>query len=291
MIHIVCALLEQTGLYLPLLLGAYCVFSLLQIPFLALENAYTFGALCASTCLTLTLSPVLSGILTFCAALFGGAFVGIIAYVIKQHTQVSFLLASIIIRGLFHGINQFILQGSHISVHPRYPILSFLPSLYEYPQLSTLLFFALILSIIFFYFTRSSLGMSCALYGNNHHFFEHYGISTHYIVFIGICLSSALAGLSGFLVATINGFADISMGFGVNLLSIIMLILGKSIIAKKYTLAIPLIGLISYLLIQQLLLKIHFNSQYFTMVQSLIICIILYISQTLAKGKQYELGL
>ncbi len=293
MFYIVCTILEQISIYLPLLLGAYCAFSLLKVPFLALETAYVFGALTASYSYSTFLNlPSYSTLVLSCsAALLGGMTVGLITYAVKITTRISFLLASIISMGLFHGINQLVLKGTHISLPTSSTILALFPLIPSYPQLIVLCSIACIIAGIFFYFTRSALGMSCGVYGNNPDFFEHYGISGDFIQLIGIVISSMLAGISGFLSAFMNGFADISIGFGINLLAITALILGRTCIKTKYTAIIPLVGMIIYCFLQQFLLRINFDSRYFTMIQALVILVLLGLVQTFVKGKKYELGL
>lgn len=287
---ILCTLAEQVALYLPLVLGAYCAFSLLRIPYLALESAYLFGAICSSRFMLLDCPYLIASFGSCIAALVGGTIAGMVAYGIQYYLRVSFLLSSIITIGLFHGINQFILNGAHVSVHKYSSLLSFLPSVDGYPQLTSLLLFAACILLVFFFFTRSSLGISCGIYGNNPHFFDHYGISGHFIVFAGVVMSSAMAGISGFFAACMNGFADISMAFGINLFCIMALIVGR-VLAKGSAVVIPFVGLLVYFIMQQALLKMHFDSRYFTMMQALLVCVLLYVMQRYTKGKNYELGL
>ena len=291
LLHIFCTILEQTCIYIPLILGAYCSFSLLNVPFLAIESAYVFGALMASNIVSLNLPSFLVLILSCISALIGGMLVGLVTYSIKYYLRISFLLASIISMGLFHGINQLIINGAHISLRTSGDLLSFIPSLSAYPQLTTLFMFAVLIIGLFFYFKKSALGVSCSIYGNNSDFFEHYNISGNFVQLAGISISSMLAGISGFFSAGMNGFADISMGFGINLLCITVLILGRTFTKNKFTVAIPIIGVGTYFIMQQMLLRINFDSRYFTMVQAIVVFVILLLTQSFAKGKNYELGL
>ncbi|MDR3646984.1 MAG: hypothetical protein P4L22_05595 [Candidatus Babeliales bacterium] len=290
MLNIILTILEPAAIYLPLLLGAYCAFSLLKVPYLAIESAFVFGALLASHIMFLKMPILVILILSILTAMLAGAIVGLVTFAVKYYAKVSFLLASIISIGFFHGINQFVIHGSHVSLGMN-NLLSIIPSTREYPHLATLLVISSIIICVFYFFIKSQIGTSCAIYGNNPHFFEHYNISANYVCIIGILLSSSLAGLSGFLSAYNNGFADISMGFGINLLCITALVLGKTFISKKYSFIIPCIGILIYLIIQQFLLKINFDSQYFSTVQAIVVFLLLAFTQKLAKGKRYELGL
>jgi putative ABC transport system permease protein len=117
---------------------------------------------------------------------------------------------------------------------------------------------------------------------------RHHGVSIPYVFIVGVVLSNALAGLSGYLFAQSNGFADITMGFGKALLCITALILGKVIVRslKPITITMPLIGCLAYFVLQQLLLKIGFNLKYFTTVQALVTLCILVLTYR-KKTKQH----
>jgi len=91
-------------------------------------------------------------------------------------------------------------------------------------------------------------------------------------------LSNALAGISGYFLAQSSGFVDVNAGKGIALFCITLLILGKTFFIKskkQRSLAIPLLGLITYCSLQQILLKVGFNLKYFTMIQSIVVIVIL----------------
>jgi putative ABC transport system permease protein len=136
------------------------------------------------------------------------------------------------------------------------------------------------------YFIKTQLGYSLGVYGNNPVFFSHYGISRSYVFIGGVLTANALAGLSGYLFAQANNFAELTMGFGKPLLCITVLVLGKIMIPHtQQTILIPLTGTIIYFTMQQLLLKVGFNLKYFTALQSLIvlICLILFYKRSFKK--------
>jgi putative ABC transport system permease protein len=147
-----------------------------------------------------------------------------------------------------------------IPLHPEVPFLSII---------------FIICTLITIYFFKTELGYSLAVFGYNPHFFANYGISSSYIFMVGIIIANALAGLSGYLFAQSNGFADINMGFGKLLLCVTALILGKTIHKKSLSLITPIVGLFGYFTLQQLLLKVGFDLRYFTAVQAMVIVIIL----------------
>ncbi len=281
MINTILIILEQTALFLPLVLGSYISMSLLKLPDLSIESAYVFGAILgAQTIVGFKMAPIgLTLILACVASLVGGALVGLTSSVISRVGQIPHLLASIITFGIFHGINQFVLQGSYLSLTGLRNPLELLPSLAQHPELIMLAIISLLLvaSALTFFYTQ--LSYACAIVGNNAEFFRNYGISTNFIVIVGVMLGNALAGLSGYLFAQSNNFVEITIGYGKVLLCITALILGKALIAraKPITIAVPLLGTSAYFVLQQLLLKGGFNLKYFTAVQALLVLIFIIV--------------
>jgi len=275
MVEIILIIIEQALLHFPLILGAYISVSLMKTPDLSIDSAYVFGALTACIILPSVQNlPIALGLgIIICASMIGGACVGITSGLLTQKARIPHLLSSIITIGIFHGISQLV-AGVYISLSGYANILA-LDIIPLHPDLPILALLFIIISLVALYFFKTELGYSLAVFGNNPHFFTHYGISTTYVFMSGIILANALAGLSGYLFAQSNGFADINMGFGKLLLCITALILGKVVYRKTLSIITPIVGMYSYFTLQQLLLKVGFDLRYFTMVQALVIVAIL----------------
>ena len=277
MVETLLIITEQALLHFPLILGAYISISLMKVPDLSLDSAYVFGAILASiTVPVVQQMPCSVALLVIISAsLIGGACVGLVSSVLTQKARLPHLLSSLITLGIFHGISQLV-AGVYVSLsgYTNMLELDIIPLHSELPIL-TIIF--CILSLIAIYFFKTELGYSLAVFGNNPNFFAHYGISSSYIFMIGIIVANACAGLSGYLFAQSNGFADINMGFGKILLCVTALILGRSIYNKNLSIIYPITGLFSYFTLQQLLLKVGFDLRYFTMIQALVIVVILIV--------------
>ncbi|MGE5195991.1 MAG: ABC transporter permease subunit [Anaerolineae bacterium] len=268
-------ILNQALVLLPLLIGAYMTLSLLKLPDFSIESAYLFGAVIA--CLTKDLAlpfVVLSSML-------GGAMVGAIVSTLTQCLKLPFLLTAIITNGLFHGLTQYFLGTSLKSFHP-----AFLLSEHIIPVLVGMG----VVSIIALLF-RSQLGYSLAIYGNNPLFFQHHPISGRYVTFCGVMAGHGCAGIAGFLFALSNGFVDLTMNFGIILLCLTALILGKFFIRTHLpNILVPLTGLVIYFCIQQTLLHFGLNLKYFNAFQALVIFGLLCLFQRKKKISLDHLG-
>lgn len=287
---------EQAFLYFPLVLGAYISISLLKVPDLSIESAYVFGAICAARLLPVFAGMPVPFILVgmIIASLLGGLLVGGVVYFLTRHFHVPHLLASILTIGLFHGVNQLVLGTPNFSLAGYENPLACLNLLMVHPELPLLAFLFILLSVCGWVLCKTQLGYSFFIYGNNPAFFSNYSISSKYVFCNGLLLANALAGLAGYCVAQSSSFVDINAGFGMALFSVTCLILGKAIVrCRLSSILVPVVGVVVYCIIQQLLLKIGFNLKYFTMIQSAIVLGILiyqYRHGALRKHKIDNLG-
>jgi putative tryptophan/tyrosine transport system permease protein len=273
--------LQYIALFVPLILGAYISVGLMQVADLSLEIAYVSGALYSSFVLShaASLSSGFLFTLLVLVSMIAGIVVGLLSSTITSYMRVSHLLSAIITAGVFHGLNQLI-TGSYFSISGYPNTLSIVPSLARYPELSMLVCIAGVCIGLFYCMVRTEFGYALATYGNNADFFRYFGISKRYVFIMGIMLANALAGLSGYLFAQSNGFAEMNMGVGRILLCITALVLGKLVLQlRTFSVTIPLCGLVCYVALQQLLLFIGFNLKYFMMAQSLIIVCVLAVTR------------
>jgi putative ABC transport system permease protein len=272
-------ILELSCLYVPLMLGAYVNISLMKVPDLSIESAYVFGGIfgakmltcCADLPLPLALLAVMS------ASIVGGMIVGCCSSYVTRIAHVPHLLSSILTGGIFYGVNQLVLGGANMSLGVYKNPLAFGNFLTRSPELVGLVCIALLLCILGYYFLKTQLGFSLAIFGNNPNFFEHYGIASNVIFAKGIVLGNGLAGLSGYLIAQSSGFIDVNAGVGMALGCITALILGKTLVRTKKNLSIlvPAVGTVVFCALQQVLLKIGCNQKYFTSIQAVVVLLIL----------------
>lgn len=293
MLLIVC---EQAFLYFPLVLGAYISISLLKVPDLSIESAYVFGAICAARLMPQLSNlplPVALGCVVL-VSLLGGLMVGGVVFLFTRLFHVPHLLASILTIGLFHGVNQFVLGTANFSLTAFENPLAYFSLVPAHPELFMLALFFVVLWVLGALLFYTQLGYSFVIYGNNPSFFANYGISSKYVFCCALLLANALAGLSGYCVSQYSSFVDIGAGFGMALFSVTCLILGKALVRNRlFSILVPVVGILVYCIIQQLLLKVGFNLKYFTMIQSALVLGILinqYRHGALRKSKIDNLG-
>jgi len=282
-------IIEQVALYTPLILGAYISISLMKIPNLSIESAYICGAIFGSQLLLDGYQGIFGLLVILFASACGGALVGITSALLSEKAKFSHILSAIITIGFYHGFSQMIIGGSHITLSSNgHSPLQLLPLIKQYPEIITTSIIAVCVIALSYLFIRTKLGLSCAIYGNNSQFLKNYRINQSYVIISGLAISNALAGISGYLIAQSNGFADITMGVGLPLLCLSSLIIGKTMTLseKPLQIATPLLGIVGYFVIQFLLLKIGFNLKYFTAIQAIILSIILILSSRQSSNQE-----
>jgi putative tryptophan/tyrosine transport system permease protein len=221
--------LDQFFIYLPLLIGAYISFSLMKIPNFSIEPAFVTGAVVATLIMPFVQGmpqPVIL-ILIVIASLFGGGLIGLIASGLNTAGRIPHLLAHILTMGIGFGLNLFLLGVPNQSLTNFANPLT-MEVIRLHPELLVTGVLGVLLLMKFLFFLRSQIGFCIAIYGNNPRFFSTSEASVSYIVCLGVILSNALAGLSGYLVSQSSGFVDITAGSGIALFCLTSLILGKT---------------------------------------------------------------
>lgn len=289
------SVLEQILLFLPLLLGAYISMGLMKISNLSIESGYLFGAILASELLLDGYTGFAALAVALLGSAFGGAISGIIAGTLAEKAQFSHVLSAIITIGLFQGIAQLVIGGSHITLSGVYNPLKSFVKFQQYPNLIMIGLVSFFLYLLFCIFMKTQLGMSCAIYGNNPCFLQNYRMNQSFVVISGLAISNAFAGISGYMVAQSNGFVDLYMGMGLPLLCLSSLIIGKTIRGSFRPIqpSIPLLGAVGYFVIQFLLLEIGFDLRYFIAIQAVLVAAMLLISSRFFKesSRQDLLGI
>lgn len=130
--NIFLSIIEQGMIYIPHVLGMYVSLMILKIPFLALETAYVVGAIWSAILPNFISNFSLLAI--FGLMIFVGFFISSLSISLKYYLNMSYLLISILLGGIFYGLNQYIIGGTHISLQNKTELLFLSYSFKKYPQ-------------------------------------------------------------------------------------------------------------------------------------------------------------
>ncbi|MDP2790179.1 MAG: ABC transporter permease [Rectinemataceae bacterium] len=220
-----------------LALGLFISFRILDFADLTVEGSFPAGAAAAAAIVTSAGSPFIAIIAGFAA----GGLAGLVTSLVHHRLKVPPLLAGIVTMTGFYSINLRILGGK-----PNLPLIRNNPLLQwartwlgdAVPQDLALLAAALLagLAVValmdLFFHTEVGIGMGAL--GDNEASVIQVGVNPASLRTLGIVLANGLAGLSGALAASYQGFADVNFGAGVVASGLASVMLGELLIKSHF---------------------------------------------------------
>ena len=220
-----------------LALGLFISFRILDFADLTVEGSFPAGAAAAAAIVTSAGSPFVAILAGFAA----GGLAGLVTSLVHHRLKVPPLLAGIVTMTGFYSINLRILGGK-----PNLPLIRNNPLLQgartwlgdAVPQDLALLAAALLagLAVValmdLFFHTEVGIGMGAL--GDNEASVIQVGVNPASLRTLGIVLANGLAGLSGALAASYQGFADVNFGAGVVASGLASVMLGELLIKSHF---------------------------------------------------------
>ncbi|MFA6365661.1 MAG: hypothetical protein WCX13_00550 [Candidatus Hydrogenedentales bacterium] len=195
------------------------------------------GAFGASGAWLATLAPIAAILAGFAA----GGLAGLVTSLIHHRLKVPPLLAGIVTMTGFYSINLRVLGGK-----PNLPLIRNNPLLNgariwlgpDVPQDLALLLAALLAALaiaaLLDLFFHTETGIALGALGDNEASVIQAGVNPSSLRTLGIVLANGLAGLSGALAASYQGFADVNFGAGVVAAGLASVMLGELILRSQY---------------------------------------------------------
>ena len=211
-------------------------FRLLSFPDLTVEGSVPLGAAVFASLQSLGYSLATASV----ASVLAGAIAGSLTGVIHARLRLNRFLAGIIVVSMAYSISLRIMGASNIGLLSKRNLFDAFGQLSQLRvggvHLGTLLFLVAIVCLaasVAFIAARSRPGLRVRLAGSNSHLAESMGISTSLALILGLGVTNALAALSGVLLASYQGFADIGMGQGVLILALASLAIGERLVPTR----------------------------------------------------------
>jgi len=154
------------------------------------------------------------------------------------------------------------------------------PAILANTWLEILFILALIVmaAAILFWFLKTEIGMSMRAIGANVTMAGAQGIDTWTYTVVGLGLANALNAFGGAIIVQNQGYADVSMGFGVLIQALASLIIGESLVGRRTVLRqvlAPVVGAVVYFQIISLGLALGLNPSDLRLVTGIFIIITL----------------
>ena len=139
-----------------------------------------------------------------------------------------------------------------------------------------------VLIAILYWFFGTELGCSIRATGCNGNMARAQGINTNFNKVLGLMISNGLVALSSALLAQYQGFADINMGRGANVIGLAAVIIGEAIFSRIFrNFALTLLsvgfGAVIYYLVLQVVIWLGVDTDLLKMFSAIVVAIFLAI--------------
>lgn len=271
-------------IYALVAMALFISYSILNIADLSTDGSYTLGT-AVSAVFTISGHPIL-GIFM---AMLSGSLSGFVTAFLQTTLGIESILAGIIVNTGLYTVNLAVMGfSSNLSIFGTDTIFTLFagdnPFLNEWGVVILLSIIVLLLCFFLKWFFKTGLGLSIRATGDSPAMVRASSINPTFTITVGLCLSNALTGLSGSLIAQYNKTADINLGTGMVTVALASLVIGESIFGKK-KLLLRLLGVVFgsllYRSIIALALRLKVPTEAFKLVSACIVA--LAISSTKVK--------
>ncbi|HQS83765.1 MAG TPA: ABC transporter permease [Alphaproteobacteria bacterium] len=229
-------------------LGVFVPFRILNFPDLTSEGSYPLGGIICATLLVGGVDPILALLVS---GLCGGL-LGLGTALIHICLKVNTLVCGLILTTMAYSINLRLMGKPNLSLFDQVTIFTSLGESIEVKSLF-ILGVLIFLIIVLFFFLKTEKGLRFRSVGLSPLFSERQGINVPKYMILGLFTGNMFCGLAGGLMAQIQGYVDVGMGFGLVLHVLAALIIGEGLIKNKSIFAqlfAPFLGAIVYQQIQ-----------------------------------------
>jgi len=275
--NLILSTLQQSLLFLPLVIGVYISYRVLAVVDLTVDGTFVLGA---AVFAKLVIVNNVDQYVSLVIAVIAGAVIGVLVALMQKGVRINSLLASILMVFMLYSINFKIMDKPNLGFLENKTILMNLQTNNEYLLLLLIVGMALLLLMIFVRLFGSKLGLLLRSYGSNVKLLKSLGKSPTLLLSLGLGFSNGLAAFCGALTAQINGYADLNMGLGMALTAIGAVVMGQHLIGKiipnnKFNAVLDLSGCVVggfiYFLAMNLFIHIGIDPVYLKLILGLIL--------------------
>lgn len=211
--------LEQGLIFAVLAMGVFLTYKILDIADLSVEGTFPFGAFIFAKFISMGFNPITSTLMGFCF----GTLAGLLTATLFIKLKIKPILAGILTMTILYSVNLKINGKSNI------PLFNY-SSIFDLgPALIVLAVIVLLIKLTLDQFLKTETGYLLITTGDNESLVRSLGENSNKYKIIGLMIANGLVGLSGALMAQIQGFADITMGSSIIVVALASIIIGDTI--------------------------------------------------------------
>ncbi len=298
LMNLLISALSQGMIYVPMALGVYIAFRVLNMPDLTIDGSFVVG-MCMCAVVTIADHPVLA----LLCGLLAGALAGMCTGILQTRLQINPILSGILTMTGLYTVN-FMILGGQSNLYLQKTVLnsagaetqaasdtlykSFRTFLAELTgnrrfdaNLSAVLLTGMIVLLVLavlsvFFHTRT--GMAIRATGDNEEMVRSSSINADRSRVIGIMISNALVALSGALLCQQQRYADLNFGSGMLVVGLASVIIGQVFFGRKSVtlgLVSAMFGSLAYRIILQFAYRVDMPSYAVKLLSAAIVVIAL----------------
>jgi putative ABC transport system permease protein len=271
-------------------LGIYITFRILNAPDMTTEGSFVLGGAIGAQMLYFNIDPFTSLLISLLAGMAAGAVTGFLVTRLK----INPLLAGIITMTGIYSINLKIMGKANMSLSTVTTLKTAIAGLSLPRNVDTIVIGLIIVAAIIFlltYFFKTEMGQALIATGDNMQMAKSLGIETSEMTMLGYMLANGLIAVSGYIVSTDNGYADIQMGVGTVVIGLASIIIGE-VLFRNVKLGVRfitiLVGSIIYRLLLTVVLMMNFEANDFRLFSAIIVALCLAIPTIQNKVADYR---
>jgi len=211
--------IEQGLIFAVLAIGVFLTYKVLDISDLSVEGTFPMGAFVFAKLISMGIDPITSTLMGFVF----GSLAGLLTALLYIKLKIQPLLAGILTMTILYSVNL------RINGRANIPLFSY-DSIFDIgPSLIVLIVIVLIIKIVLDQFLKTEAGYLLIATGDNETLVKSLGVDSNKYKLIGLMLANGFVGLSGALMAQMQGFADITMGSSIIVVALASIIIGDTI--------------------------------------------------------------
>lgn len=271
-------------------LGIYITFRILNAPDMTTEGSFVLGGAIGAQMLYFNIDPFTTLLLSFLAGMAAGAITGFLVTRLK----INPLLAGIITMTGIYSVNLKIMGKANMSLSTVTTLKTAIAGLSLPRNVDTIVIGLIVVAAIIFlltYFFKTEMGQALIATGDNMQMAKSLGIETSEMTMLGYMLANGLIAVSGYIISTDNGYADIQMGVGTVVIGLASIIIGE-VLFRNVKLGVRfitiLVGSIIYRLLLTIVLMMNFEANDFRLFSAIIVALCLAIPTIQNKVADYR---
>lgn len=271
-------------------LGIYITFRILNAPDMTTEGSFVLGGAIGAQMLYFNIDPFTTLLISFLAGMAAGAITGFLVTRLK----INPLLAGIITMTGIYSINLKIMGKANMSLSTVTTLKNAIAGLSLPRNVDTIVIGLIVVAAIIFlltYFFKTEMGQALIATGDNMQMAKSLGIETSEMTMLGYMLANGLIAMSGYIVSTDNGYADIQMGVGTVVIGLASIIIGE-VLFRNVKLGVRfitiLVGSIIYRLLLTIVLMMNFEANDFRLFSAIIVALCLAVPTIQNKVADYR---